>query len=327
MNLENRRIRLTADEATGTITGLLDKEKNREYIAGGIASQPFRVAYTDGMQSVPFAFSAAKAENALSLSWRMTGAVMNAKIVLLEDGVSFRASLQNDPNSFVKAFEYPILGPLTDYGANGFVAHSYATGVLMRDPLSFLEETGGLRYAPYPESFSGASMQFFTYYEEGKGGLYFAAMDGEAHQKWLNVYKDNGGLAVSHMTGFENAASGTSIAMTYDFVIRLTGGNGWQEAAKLYKTWALRQPWSALGTARERRGRGGLAQGKMRAIAPSASTPDMTGQTGCAATARILARLASTCWDRTGPIRPRPSAGGFPEICATGFQRSSTRIR
>ena len=255
MNLENQRIRLTADEATGTITGLLDKEKNREYIAGGNTAQPFRVAYTDEMQSVPFVFSAEKAENALSFSWRMTGAVMKAEIVLFEDGVSFRASLQNDADSFVRAFEYPILSSLTDYGANGYLAHSYATGVLMRDPLSFVEETGGLRYAPYPESFSGASMQFFTYYEEGKGGLYFVALDGEAHQKWLNVYKENGGLAVSHMTGFENAAPGASITMTYDFEIRLTSGNGWQEAAKLYKAWAMRQPWCALGTAKERRGR------------------------------------------------------------------------
>ena len=43
--------------------------------------------------------------------------------------------------------------------------------------------------------------------------------------------------------------------MNYDFVIRLTGGNGWQEAAALYKDWAQRQAWCALGTAKNRRGR------------------------------------------------------------------------
>ena len=255
MILENRRIRLTADEATGIITGLLDKEKNREYLPGGNALPPFRVAYDGEMQSEPFTLSAKMAGDAISFSWSMNGAVLISEIILLETGVSFRASLRNDPDSFVKAFEYPILGPLADYGTQGCLAHSYATGVLMRDPLSFVPETGGLRYAPYPEGFSGASMQFLTYYEEGKGGLYFAALDGEAHQKWLNVYKDGGGLAVSHIAGFENAVPGASIAMNYDFVIQLTDGSGWQEAAALYKSWAQRQPWCAMGTAKNRKGR------------------------------------------------------------------------
>ncbi|MBE0601044.1 MAG: hypothetical protein IH607_04600, partial [Firmicutes bacterium] len=95
---------------------------------------------------MPYTCFAGMEGEALIFSWRMTGAVLTAEIALLEDGVSFRASLRNDPGSFVRAFEYPILAPLADYSKNGYLAHSYATGILMRDPLSFLQETGGLRY-------------------------------------------------------------------------------------------------------------------------------------------------------------------------------------
>ncbi|MFH1512940.1 MAG: DUF6259 domain-containing protein, partial [Bacillota bacterium] len=245
---------LTVNDATGAITGLRDRERNREYISGP-ALPPFRIAFDEEMQEESFIFSAVAGKDSLSLSWSLKSVALTATVTLLDAGIAFRATLQNKPNSCVRAFEYPILGALADYGTEGYLAHSYATGTLLRDPLSFIPETGGLRYLPYPESFSGASMQFFTYYEENKGGLYFAALDGEGHQKWLNVFKEKEGLAASHMAGFENAVPGSSIEMHYDFVVQLTGGKGWQEAASLYKSWALHQPWCAQGLARARRGR------------------------------------------------------------------------
>jgi len=254
MILENRNIRVSFSDTTGAIVGLWDRKRGREYISAPVLS-PFRIAYDEEMREDAYAYTADACGSGLTQSWRMQGAVLTSFVTLLDDGVSFCASLQNDPDSFVKAFEYPIFGTLADFGENGCLAHSYATGVLMRDPRSFLPETGGLRYAPYPESFSGASMQFFTYYEENMGGLYFAALDGEGHQKWLNVFTEQGGLAASHMTGFENAVPGSEIAMQYDFVVRLTGGSGWQEAARLYKDWATRQRWCVQGAARNRRGR------------------------------------------------------------------------
>ncbi len=255
MILQNQRVRLIIDDATGAAAGLFDKVRGREYLSGGIAFPPFRLSSGGEMAEAEFTLSVKAEEDGVSLFWRMAGVVLQARVTLLEDGVSFRAALQNDADSCVKAFEYPLLGSLPDYGTDGYLAHAYATGVLLRDPASYLPETGGLRYTPYPESFSGASMQFFTYYEENKGGLYFAALDGENHQKWLNVFRNKGGLAASHMTGFENAVPGSRIEMAYDFAVRFTGGEGWQEAAELYKAWALRQPWCHQGPARERKGR------------------------------------------------------------------------
>ena len=261
--LENEQVLLKVDDRTGSITGLFDKGRSREYLAAGTALPPFRVVLGGAAEEAGYEFSSSSSGNGLALCWKTQGALLRAKVSLLEDGVAFRASLQNEADTCVKAFEYPVIGPLADYGEDGYLAHSYATGVLMRDPLSYLPGEGGLRYAPYPESFSGASMQFFTYYEKDKGGLYFAALDADAHQKWLNAYQDGGGLAASHMTGFERVLAGSLIDMTYDFVVRLTGGKGWQEAARTYKSWALSQPWCAKGTAWNRRDETDWLRGKI----------------------------------------------------------------
>lgn len=219
----------------------------------GTKTVPFRVIREGAVRESKGAFAAAGTDS-LHLVWKISGAELKADVTLLKDGVAFRATLQNEPDFCVQAFEYPIVAGLADYGMQGYLAHAYATGVLLQDPLSYMPATGALRYTPYPESFSGASMQFFTYYQQGAGGLYFAALDGEGHQKWLNVYKEHRSLAASHMAGFENTVPGSRIAMTYDFVIRFTSGKGWEEAAEMYKAWALKQPWCSRGLARDRKG-------------------------------------------------------------------------
>lgn len=253
LTLENAAVRLVLSGETGQIVELHDKQRDRAYMKNGEKLPAFRVATTGDMhaEEAEFALEALSDEHC-RLTWRMEKATLEADITLLADGVSFQARLINGDSSYIRAFEYPILGTLADYGRKGYLAHSYATGVLFQDPQSCLPSTGGLRYTPYPEGFSGATMQFFTYYEEGKGGLYFAALDGDAHQKWLNAYTEQGGLVASHMTGFEEIGSNVTIDMPYDFQIRFLGGGGWQEAAALYKPWALGQAWSRRGLASAR---------------------------------------------------------------------------
>ena len=260
--LENEKVQLKINDATGSIDGLYDKKRGREYISDAAVLPPFRIVLTGEAEERGFEFSVRSVPDGLVLHWIMQGASLSAQVTLDEGGIAFCADFQNDKDSCIKAFEYPIIGPLRDFGLDGYLAHSYATGVLMRDPLAYLPETGGLRYAPYPESFSGSSMQFFTYYEKNLGGLYFAALDADAHQKWLNVYKDGNNLASSHMTGFEDVVPGSRIKMPYGFVIRFTGGKGWQEAAYIYKAWAINQPWCRNGPARNRREEADWLRGK-----------------------------------------------------------------
>ena len=328
MILENDRIRLTVNDTTGSVESLYDKERYREYLSAP-TFPPFRVAYDGDMREEAFRYAAISTANVLSQSWSFKSAELMASITLLDAGVAFRAKLTNKKTSCIHAFEYPILGSLTDYKTNGYLAHSYATGTLMRDPLSFLPETSGLRYTPYPESFSGASMQFFTYYEENMGGLYFAALDGQGHQKWLNVFTENGGLIASHMTGFENIMPGSSIEMQYDFVVQLTGGRGWQEAAALYKRWAIHQPWCAQGPARDRKGRADW----LREKAGYCTFGINAGQNRTAWLRRYRADIGTPGFHVLGPDwthTPQTFGSGIPgDLCdwvPTRFNRDNLRV-
>ena len=215
----------------------------------------------------------------MHLRWEFPQGALEADVGLLDDGASFRARLKNNPGQCVKAFEYPLLCGIVDWGAEGYLAHSYATGILLRDPLSYLPETGALRYTPYPESFSGASMQFFTYYEQGKGGLYFFAADTAGHQKWLNAYKENGLLTASHMAGMEDIRNGSAIVMDYDFNVSFTPGTAGKKRRSAIKPGRSGRPGAGAG----RRGTGRKKRAgflKRWACAPLASMQGMTVPNG-----------------------------------------------
>ena len=251
MILENDVLRAVFSETDGQLIELYGKASGQNYLHEGDPAAAFRTMTAKGIQEPEAVFQpVSRAADFLSFEWQLEKAVLKAEVTLLPDGLSFRARLQNDEDSDIRAFEYPIIGRLSDFGSAGFLAHSYATGVLIEDPQRNMPQMDGpQRYFPYPEGFSGATMQFFTYYAQSKGGLYFAATDSEAHQKWLNSYIDNGGLVASHMYGFENIGRGSLLDMPYDFQVRLTKGLGWEEAADLYKPWALDQAWARRGKA------------------------------------------------------------------------------
>ncbi|GHU71348.1 hypothetical protein AGMMS49992_05210 [Clostridia bacterium] len=248
MVLENTRVSVTFDSNDGRIVSLIDKTRGIEYITRNDCP-PFRIIREGEAETAGSHFSCED----MCLTWTLDAAKLAVNVTLLDDGIAFRASFTGGL-ACARAIEYPILGGLRDWGKDGYIAHSYATGVLLNDPLAYIPDSGALRYTPYPESFSGASMQFMAYYEQGCGGLYVAAHDGGAHQKWLNVFKENQNLAISHMFGYEEITSSDNvdISMPYDFVIRFTDGQGWEEAADLYKSWAMGQPWCDKGLARER---------------------------------------------------------------------------
>lgn len=244
--LQNDRLYFGVSETNGAIASLLDKKYNREYVVDTNVL-PFRLEQDGQVLSQNAIFSYEQTPQTFNLRFELSDATLWATITLLSDGISFTSKLQNHSGGCYRAVEYPIIGGLMDLGEYGCLAHSYATGVLLHNPLSYLPGDGALRFTPYPESFSGASMQFFTYYMEGKGGLYFAAEDGEAHQKWLNCSAKDNTLEASLMVGFENVVPNSTIDGSFPFVLRLTDGDGWEEAATLYKEWAIQQSWCAQG--------------------------------------------------------------------------------
>ncbi|MBO7744985.1 hypothetical protein I8J29_12320 [Paenibacillus sp. MWE-103] len=265
--LENDQVRLELGEANGTVRGLRDKKRDLAFIADGGAegAVPFRLERDGGADGAfaSFAWELAQTEagaQQAKLAWTTEdGVAVRAEILLApgEGELVFRCAADNGSGERLLSLEYPVLpgiGTLTEGGADDIVAHPFATGVKVRNPMAnFAADGPGLRYMPYPESFSGASMQFFAYYGENRGGLYFAADDGDGRPKWLNFFKGAGGLLeASFIHGCEDMGPGKGIAPPYAARVALLAGEGWEEAADRYKGWAHAQAWCAAGKLADR---------------------------------------------------------------------------
>jgi hypothetical protein len=206
-------------------------------------------------------FSSAKTgEGEALFSWTLPGdLLLRAELRLGGRGLSFRSSLENRGDGIAYSLEYPLIDGVSRFGAGLHqLIHPWAAGIEIDEPLeNFEEDGGGLRFMPYPESFSGAAMQFFAYYMKGGPGLYIAALDGGGRQKWLNVYKQAGKLRFSHIYGYEDAESGKGLEQDWDVQLVPVEGARWESCAALYRSWALRQDWCERGTWAERAGKEG----------------------------------------------------------------------
>jgi hypothetical protein len=264
IQLENKRLRLMIDEKSGNICGLYDKDRQRDYVRGALPTESFRLELGSGETAQYARFSyrlddSNAEETKVVLQWEVkTGLTVTGTVIVSADAedLRFYSEVSNETEETVVGVEYPIIGnvqAITEDGVDDYVAHSFATGVLVRNPVKNFEAGGvGFRHMPYPESFSGASMQFFTFYGENQGGLYFAAYDGECYSKWLNFHKNtNGLLEASFFHAAEDMRPSKGMTVGYPIVVRAMEGEGWYEAADLYKQWATQQFWCARGALSE----------------------------------------------------------------------------
>lgn len=272
MLLRNERLLAGIGMEDGSVRLLRDLRTGIDYIANAASAEPFRLETDAGFSSEFESFECrrddpAPGEARISLTWRTRSDVAVHGWVSLAQGadsLEFGCSADNGSEERLLSLEYPIipnLKEITEGGEDDYVAHAFATGLKVRNPLKhFVHGETGWRYAPYPESFSGASMQFFAYYGMNKGGLYFAALDGEGYAKWLNFYKNaEGFLEASFIHGCEEMGAGKGIYPVYPVRISLLEGRDWHEAADLYKAWATGQQWCARGTLAQRRRSGDTA--------------------------------------------------------------------
>lgn len=253
--VRNRLLEIAFSKSDGAIVGLTDQARGLTYI-DGTPDVPFRLDDGSDLKTRFESFAYARdvsfaAGTAYDLRWTIgDGLSLQARIELADgsDEVSFTSKLVNSGSQVVSAVEYPILGGLKSISPNDILVHSYATGFLVRNPCeNFGTDGGGLRFMPYPESFSGASMQFGAYYAPGKGGIYFAAYDGSYAQKWLNFFRMNGRLEASLMYGYEDIGAGKGLDATFKYVVKTFAGDDWYQAADIYKVWAVRQDWCRQG--------------------------------------------------------------------------------
>lgn len=265
VTIENKYISISFSKSKGNIVSFYDKSKQLEFIKKAKGSDAFRLDWNSELVSKFQSFSYEKDKkfkngNGYLLKWQVNSEVqVIGKIQLLKDKneVNFYSEVINNSEESIMALEYPIIGNITNITSDGekdYLAHSFATGVLIHNPMKNFTFSGdGFRFMPYPEGFSGSTMQYFTYYGEGKGGLYFAAHDGEVYQKWMNFYKGKDDLLeASFMHGYEDIGPKKGVTVNYPIVIKTLQDGNWYEASDIYKQWALDQKWTQKGKLSER---------------------------------------------------------------------------
>jgi hypothetical protein len=263
IELKSGSLRAVFDKTSGVLLSFSDDAV--EYLANTL-NVPFILEYgeKDGGKN-PRAespsgfecFSASfPAPGEALFSWTIAGGLcLQSRLRLGEGGLSFRSFVENRGDGVVYSLEYPLIDGISRFGGGLHqLIHPWATGIEIDDPLENFEDGGGLRYMPYPESFSGASMQFFAYYLKGGPGLFFSAPDGGGRQKWLNFYREGGKLRASQIYGYEDLGSGKGLEQTWDFDLVPLREGRWENCADLYRSWALRQDWCGKGKLSERGG-------------------------------------------------------------------------
>jgi hypothetical protein len=154
-----------------------------------------------------------------------------------------RIEVRCSPDRKLAAVRFPIvqLGlPLGTEGADDDVVVPCGDGALIRDPL---QKKVDVSY-PYPGM---AAMQLLAAYDRS-AGVYLACRDAEGYTKQLKVSRTDKRLqlAITHLP--EQNATGVW-KPAYDCVLTtFRGSRGpnstrWEDAAEIYRTWALRQPW------------------------------------------------------------------------------------
>lgn len=249
------RLELAIDRETGAIRRVTDL-RTGTVMAESSRGEAFILEREQNDFSSDYkTFTLKEGPGRLDLCWQCEDGVSVCASIQARDGaVAFTARAQGNRDFPLCSLEYPLINGIKSIlGDEDYLAHAYATGFLVQNPHGAFEKEGdGLRHMPYPESFSGASMQFFTYYAKGLCGLYFAAEDGGFYQKWLNFYKSGDALRASQAFGYEDVGPGKPVESHWDFLMKATAGDDWYEACDIYKAWALEQVWCRRGRLEDR---------------------------------------------------------------------------
>ena len=273
--LENEHIKLTFSEK-GCLTGLIDSSTGRNYIiADSVIKLPIcRITFTELYEGVvqpgEFRLSTSlatdmhvdKAEDAISFYYKQIEGQeidVTCTVRLPESSLLSYWSIEihNATSYAVKSVEYPMIATkaaLSDPSENSRILLPKLDGLLLPSPL-FMDWEGDEPYRVYNQRFlypgdgrenpNGASVQLLAFYDQ-LGGMYLATHDGTGEVKelgpiWIHEEGGDGYLDFSpvHHTP---ERSGNDFYCTYETALGCFKGD-WQDAALIYKKWALTQPW------------------------------------------------------------------------------------
>jgi len=278
--LSNGRLRLHFSEG-GALLGLTDEDSRRNYISESIDSRLplFRLTCTESDEGVvqpgeikissllANSVRLEKEEEKLTFFYEgIDGKDLSAKCTVTlpkDSSLSYwRIEIINHTEYAIKSVEYPVIAAsaqLGDSAEDDRILLPKLDGYLLPSPLVMEWEgdepdrTYNQRYL-YPgdgrENPNGASVQLVAYYDS-EGGMYLAAHDGSGCIKefgpvWVHEENETGYLDFSPVHHMPEVA-GTDFICDYDIVLGYFKGD-WQDAALIYKSWAVKQDWCAKKT-------------------------------------------------------------------------------
>jgi hypothetical protein len=251
--IENAHLRIELDARTGAVMQVTNLDRSLRLIAGP-PGPPWRILLLDGsVLEQPASFDAEHRGECVALRWSTErGDIVRATVTLPADtlNATFEVALEQAHGSRAEVIEYPVLGgigALAGDGEDDRLLHSYATGFVFENPTALFAGEGdgparGLLHSPYPEGFSGSTMQLMAYYALGRGGFYFAADDATGAQKWFNFFGEGAGHCRAAF-GHGSADLAGLLAPAYPVLVGALVEGTWSEAADRYKAWAVNQPW------------------------------------------------------------------------------------
>ena len=144
--IATRWLTLEIDECSGAITGLRSLPGGPEMIASSSGAIPFRLHYEGSVATPSFRFKMEALTDgehgpSLALAWIISPRTrIDARIDAdrRDDTFVFRVRVSNATRKRVVGIEYPVFGGLTALSADGAadrLAHSYATGFLVKNPM------------------------------------------------------------------------------------------------------------------------------------------------------------------------------------------------
>ena len=163
--------------------------------------------------------------------------------------------LTNNSALAIEEVGFPNINGVGHMSSNAdadFLAYPSLSRLLFQNPLRNFRINSGYGWEQYHPSLYG-NMQFIAYYGTNpSAGLYLASLDTEANSKFFNASKPDETWLSFTINHRPSVVSSPGWHFSTDTVVGLFSGD-WYDAARIYRDWALQQPWVAQGPVRSRK--------------------------------------------------------------------------
>jgi hypothetical protein len=263
----NAAIQLVFNAANGGLVNLIDQSTGQDFLAqknayyngftfAYITPANSTLQYAGGYLAQSVTFTPVNTSTGIQVTIqfsKFTGLNISATLTIAIDNVSslttWNVSISNQDQITIQLVGVPYLSGLSQMSvnpANDYFAYPSLSGMLFQDPVhNFVLNLGWGYQQYYPGGYG--NMQFMAYYSlESGAGLYIASQDTAGYTKYLEAARPNNNWLEMDHAYVPTFAAGSSVTVPYPVVVGFFNGD-WFDAATLYRTWAIQQPWAQGG--------------------------------------------------------------------------------